>query len=299
VGAPKISVIMASYKRADALDRCLRSLSFWPSRRHCEVVISDDNSPNVAEIAAVVARYRPAMRITFVRMNAALTDHPWFYQERLPNGEHYNSATMAYNVSLRHAVGAVFMLSGFDLIHVKDNIGYAVERYWAEQDPARTRLVLVGTEYESNAAGAAAVLGNWIDPQPLLTKRLIRKHLVSQRRPRLLLHVGCVARELVYDIGGMNEHLSEGFAFSDKDFGDRLSMAGAQVEFTDRVAALHPLHERPEFVYETDPVTGQRMSQRYQINRAIHGRVVANRTIRPNEGYEWGSERTVLSVERW
>jgi len=291
VNDPKISVVMATYERPEALEASLRSLCFWPSVEDCEVVITDDNSPHVDLIEKVVDKFWNKVRITFIKANAAKRNLPWFYQEVFPDGGHYNSATYAYNVSVRNSVAPLIMYCGCDLIHLQDNIAAALGGYRKTRDPEEWEdLVLIGTEYASTVeAGERVYKLGWDDPT-IFASDCFGKRLVHPKRPRPLLHIGCVSRELLFKVGGMNEMLCGGFAYSDEDLGIRLGNAGGHLVWTKEMLCLHPHHERPDCLYGRKTDQKGVVSFPYYRNRNIVQLVKAGKIVDANAltGNDWG-----------
>ena len=60
-GRPLISVIVATYRRAEDLDRCLRSVLAEPGD-YFEVVVGDDGSPDHTPEVVALHRHDPRMR---------------------------------------------------------------------------------------------------------------------------------------------------------------------------------------------------------------------------------------------
>jgi len=296
---PKLSVIMASYSRPEALRANLKSLCYWPSVKDCEVVISDDASPDVEDIRAVVNEFWDKVRIQFYEIDAERGGRPWFYREVMPNGGHYNSATLTYNVSLRRARAPLFLFCGYDLLHVLDNVEAALRLH---QEDCFT----IGTEYASTEVMAQELYkSDWEDPRTFLKKEYLRKVSVSIKRQRKLLHIGCLSRKAVMTVGGMNELLLGGFAFSDVDFATRLELAGYKPVFTNEMFCIHPWHERPDSLYAKSGNSSV-TSVPYHRNRVIVKLMAELGCVNPNDtvmekyyNLSWGPERAIKASRRW
>lgn len=202
----KASVCIATYNKAPALDRTLRSIGERPN--DYEVIVVDDGStddtPRVCRKHGVRYKFR---------------ENPG-----------YGNPAAARNVAYRMALGDVIIAQSDDVIHATPN---TVNRL---ADMLRPGEFLIATveNVDANGRRYADPMGKgWGDQLPVYT---------SPQRPRPLFFLGALWRTDLYAVGGNDEDFTEP-GFEDSWFADCLMNGlGLKPRYLDGIVGHHQAH---------------------------------------------------------
>jgi GT2 family glycosyltransferase len=211
----KYSIIMPHWERAELLRHTLQSFAFhYAGRNDWEVVIVEDskNTDNVREVVALFV----GMPIVVVRTG---------------RDDGYNPAT-AFNVGVNAARGQYVVLTNPECLHFTPVL-QQLDTLFAEQPHV----------YVVCACESIKDSGDFKRPDTFKYRHhMWYQH--TQHRNECLHFCTALRRDLFLGFDGFDERYSEGIAYEDNSFRDRVKRAGIPFVVRDDIVVLHQWHDK-------------------------------------------------------
>jgi len=236
---PKVSLILAAFKRADLLDLGLYSIFKYIHNISFpfEIIVVNDGIEDETE--NICKKYSGKLDIKYYFSGQRNTE---YIKSRVP--------AWAINIGVKKSTGDIIVLSSPEIFHVNDALNYVVPFLFSNP---RT-ITSIGTLYFDKCNYLLPILQTNRDAQ--LTPFILSKCFKGMAARKMPFLMGMYKQEFI-EIGGYAEDMF-GYSADDNDFVERLIRNGLNIIYTNGIVAHlyhggsndgEPHPENPLWVY--------------------------------------------------
>lgn len=217
----KYSILMPYYDRLEQLRATLWSLVCHYGRRSDVEIILVEDAKNDDAVFEAVSRFQDlstSMTIKHIRHATEV--------------EHWTACSM-YNRAADVASGAILLVTNPECLHLVDVLHGLDVEYDSHRDCYVVCSCALVKRVRYDIDGQIASLRY---DQVRWLQHSVRHH-------RMLNYCNAVTTDRYRELGGFDERLSEGYAFGDNDFRDRIVLSGVEIVNRDDLVTLHIQHK--------------------------------------------------------
>lgn len=304
VNKPKISVIMAHYKREELLYRTLWGYRYFHTPEelgNVEFVIVDDGGGESETFWKVIKFHSYALKITAAAMN-----------EKTSSGKETHNTSGPMNFGIKLAIGDLFVFTNPENIPMVSQLLPRIYRLMSDKKGRRfENRHLSGNCYSldkpdtdrfgkidcTNRNDFLKVLRSFM---PFLTRPFgmngsstgWRQH--SEFKPNHFFFLSSIWRESLFKLGGFDEKFLQGQGGEDVDFANRVKKMEMELFHTDNLVVLHQFHYGPG-CHKLQP----ERKLAIPINKRTRLENEKSNEYSVNIGKEWGQPKSAKCISRW